>query len=283
MKTKIVMVLLAGTALLAACKGSGNYESQTADTIGREAHDSVKLVKTADMQLKVKNVQHTTEQIAKLTDLCGGMVMHHNMQTNIINRQDIDLGNDSIKKLTVFNTTAEMTIKVPSEVIEVFMDSLAHMGTFTGARKMDVEDRTLDYIAEKWKAKNREASVKLRSKIKLTQKGADSILSLKDDVVDRKISNLRTNEAAKFSTLSLALTQNNAVSKEVVASEDLSSYNTSFWVRGGIALANGWHYFSELLVAILNLWAFILAGAALCASIWYYHKRKKENKSLPAS
>ena len=84
MKTKILMALLAGTTLFAACSGSGNYKSGSMDTVVRVSDDSVKLVKTAEMKFKVKNVLLTGEQIAKLTQQCGGMVMHHNAQTQLV-------------------------------------------------------------------------------------------------------------------------------------------------------------------------------------------------------
>ncbi len=244
MKKKVFVALLAGTMLLAACKGSIN--SSTSDTLAKKAQDSVKLVKTAEMQIKVRDVRETAEIISKITTDCGGMVMHYNLQANIVNKQDIRLSNDSVKKLTIYNTTAAMVVKIPSEIIEPFMDSLNRLGIFIDGRKMYIEDRTLDYISEKLKAENRQASVKLRSKIKLTQKCADSILILKDDVVDRKVNNMRTKDAAKYSVLNLSLYQNNTVSKEVIASDDLSDYNTSLWVRLGLALSRGRYYFSEI-------------------------------------
>lgn len=271
-------MLLAGITLLVACKSSGSSTSTdiaSKDTVAQEARDSVKLVKTADMRFKVKNVQQAAEQISKLTQLCGGMVMHHNMQSNIIGNQDIQLGNDSLKKLTVYNPTADMVIKIPAEVAEVFMDSLNHLGLFVENRKMDVEDKTLDYLSQKLKAKNREASVTLRSKIKLTNHIADSILALKDDVVDRKIGNLRTNEAASFTTLSLSLYQSNTVSKEITASDDLSNYNSSVWIRAGLALSKGWFYFSEVIVGMLQLWAFIFAGGFIWLGISLYRRKRK--------
>lgn len=276
MKTKLFM-LLAGIVLLASCGGHGSYES--ADTVAN-SNDSTKLVKTADMRIKVKNVQSAAETVSKLTLVCGGRVMHHTQQSNVVNHQDITLANDSVKKLTVYNTAADMVLKVPSDAVELFMDSLNHLSTFIDQRKMDIEDRTLNYMSEKLKANNRQASVEMRKSIKLTQNGADSILKLKDDVVDRKIANLKTDDDVKFSTLTLTLYQNNTVSQEVIPSEDLSDYNSSLFVRVGLAFSRGWFYFSQLLVGILNLWAFILAGAAIWILIWRYQKHKKLTKPV---
>lgn len=276
MKAKL-LIMLAGIVLLGACKSSGNYS--TSDTVDTHSN-SVKLVKTADMRLKVKSVQRAGEQIAKLTDECGGLVMHHTMQSNIINKQDIQLNNDSIKKLTVYTNTADMVIKLPSPYVELFMDSLNHLGIYVDERKMDIEDRTLNYLSEKLKADNRKSSVALRTKIHLTQGGADSILALKDDMVDRKISNLKTDDAAKFSMLSLSLYQSNTVHAEVVANDDLDSYKNPLLTRMEMSLSRGWFYFSEMVVDLMNFWAFILAAVIVWFSIWMYRRKRKMVKTV---
>lgn len=265
------MALLAGSTLFAAC--SSNHSS-SADSVEKEAIDSPKIIKTADMRFKVKDVQKAAEQISKLTIEAGGMVIHHDMQTKITDKRDIVMPNDSVKKLIVYNTTADLVLKVPSEYAELFMDSLNRLSIFVDQRKLEIEDRTLDYLSQKLKVQNRESSVKLRSKVKLTQHVADSILMLKDDVVDRKISNLRTNDATRFSTLTLTLYQNNAVSKEVVASDDLSDYNSALSTRLGMALANGWNFFAQMVIGLLNLWAFIIAGAVIWGAIILYRRKK---------
>jgi hypothetical protein len=270
MKAKIFIVL-AGIAMLAACKGSS---TATTDSVSM---DSVKLVKTADMRIKVKDVQTVGEKISKLTTECGGMVMHHSTQANIVNKQDLQLSHDSIKQLTVYNNTAELVIKLPTEFLEPFMDSLNHLGTYVDARKMDIEDHTIDYLATELKAENRHESVKLRSKIKLTQGGADSILALKDEAVNQKVDNLRTNDAVVYSTLTLNLYQSNTVHAEVVANDDLGAYKTPLTTRMGLALSNGWFYFSDLMVGVINLWVFILAATA----IWYAVALYKHKKSVP--
>lgn len=276
------MALLAGATLLAACKGSGNYTTADSAKADIESADSVKLVKTADMRIKVKDVQRVATQISKLTIEAGGTVMHHTMRSDIIDKRDIPMPNDSVKKLTVYNTTADLTLKIPSEYAEIFMDSLNQLGSFVDQRNLNVEDRTLDFLTQKLKADNRNASVKLRAKIKLTQRGADSILQLKDDAVDRKVSNLRTVDASKYSTLTLQLYQDSAISKEIVPSNNLSDYNSSLSTRLGMALSNGWGYFSAMVIGLLNLWAFVLTGLLIWSGVVFY-RRKRTKVSQPGA
>jgi hypothetical protein len=159
MKAKL-LIMLAGIAMLAACSG----RTSTVDTDSLST-DTVKLIKTADMRIKVKDVASTAEKITKLALKSYGMVMHHTMQSNVVSKQDLQLSNDSIKRLTVYNATAELVIKIPAYVMEPFMDSLNHFGTYIDKRKMDIEDRTIDYFATKAKADNRQALLSYAAKL----------------------------------------------------------------------------------------------------------------------
>ncbi|MES2807301.1 MAG: DUF4349 domain-containing protein [Bacteroidota bacterium] len=273
MKAKILIVL-AGIAMLAACKGSGSY------SVDSVAIDTTKLIKTADMRIKVKDVQTVAEKISKLTIECGGMVMHNNQQANKVSEQDLKLSNDSVRRLTVFNRTADLTLKMPTKYLEPFMDSLNHLGIYVDARKLDIEDRSLDYAETEMKADNRKESAKLRSKhLKLTQGGADTLLALKDEFVEKKVANMRTDQAAYFSTLTLNLYENNAVHTEVVANDDLGAYNTPLSTRLGLALSNGWNVFGDVMVGLLNLWVFVLAIGGVWYAVVYYRRKRKVVKA----
>ncbi len=267
MKAKL-LVMLAGIAMLAACKGS-----ETEMALDSLMQDTM-LVKTAGMRLKVKNVQHAAEKISKLVADKKGMVMHHNMQSEVVSSREIKLSDDSVKKLTVFNTNADMTVKVPSNFIEAFMDSVNHLSTYVDTRSMDIEDRTADYAGEVLKAKNRETSIKFREKIKPTHEGADSILAIADNIVDREVANIRTEQASTYSTVTLTLYENNIVKAEVLANEDLNSYSLPLVKRIGLALTTGWLYFAEFVIGLLHVWPFLIAIAAGTFAILTYRKKK---------
>jgi hypothetical protein len=267
MKAKL-FVMLAGIAMLAACKGS-----ETKMALDSLMQDTM-LVKTADMRLKVKNVEQAAEKVSKLVAAKEGMVMHHNMKSEIVSSREIKLSDDSVKKLTVFNANADMTVRIPSNFIEAFMDSVNHLSTFTDTRSMDIEDRTIDHAAEVLKTENREESIVLRKKIKPTHKGADSILTIADNIVDRAVSNARTEQAAAYSTVTLNLYENNIVKAEVLPNEDLSAYSLPLLKRITLALSTGWFYFAEFVIGLLHLWPFIIAIGACTFAILAYRKKK---------
>jgi hypothetical protein len=273
MKTKIFISIMA-VALFAACKGrNGRYEiannSSSADTAGvSTANDTVadvklKLIKTADMSFKVKNVQQTADSICHITAKLDGMVVHHQMGSSIERSEDIRLGNDSVMRVSAFNTTADMTVKIPSEKLEDFMIHVSHMGLYVTSSKVDIEDKSLDYLSAKLKLKSRREMVAQQKAGKIKIKDPEAVLWLKDDMIDGIITNQKIDAAVNFSVVSLNFYQSNTIYKERIANDDPSAYKMPFFNRLLMALSNGWHLFVELLIGMANLWVLILAGIGL--------------------
>ncbi|HJP64543.1 MAG TPA: DUF4349 domain-containing protein, partial [Mucilaginibacter sp.] len=131
MKTKFLTLIVA-VALLAACKGKS--KSAEADSTRSSSFELKKmLVKTADINFKVKNVLKTGEAIAALTDQYNGMVMHHQTQSEMKASETIRLSNDSIMLVSAYNTTADMAVKIPAEKLENFINQVSHMGTYVNS------------------------------------------------------------------------------------------------------------------------------------------------------
>lgn len=286
MRPKILFSVLTGIVLLAACKQKTNYEadksrSSAADTIGMADTTATKLVKTADINFKVKNVQQTGENISALTAGYNGMVMHHREGSVIERSQDIHISDDSVMRVSSISATAEMTVKIPSEKLDEFMNKVAHMGLYVNNRQMDIADKSLDYLANRLKLKNRQELVNQQKAGKVIIKDPSAVLNLKDDLVDEQIGNKSIDDKVKNSVVSLSFYQSNVIAKEVIANDDPSAYNLPFFKRLGLALANGWSIFMELILALANLWVFIAAGGLVWYLIIILYKPKKGIVTLP--
>jgi hypothetical protein len=277
MKAKILMMMLAG-ALLAACKGSGSYESMdnVADTVATTDANLTepKLVKTAGINFKVKNVQQSSEKITSLTNQYKGMVMSHSVNSNINSTSDKRVSEDSVMRISAFYTSAQMTVKVPSAKLDEYLDSVAKLGVYVSTRSMDIEDKSLDYLSARMKLNSRKDMVDQQKKGKIVIKDPSAVLNLRDDLVDEQIYNRRIDEAVKYSVVNLSFYQSNTIFKEIIANDDPSSYNLPFFKRVGLALNNGWYIFKEALLVLANVWVFVLAGVALWQIIIYYRRKR---------
>jgi len=294
MKAKFIIPAAAVLILLAACKGksSRDYEflsrskstSSAADSISSSDTNKVaeKLVKTAEINFKVKNVRKAEEDIAALTTQYKGMVMHHQVQSTTGSTRDVHISDDSLMRIASFNTNGEMMVRVPSENLEEYMTRVSHMGIYVNMSKMDIDDRSLDYLSNRLKLKDREELVAQQRTGKIKIKNPADVLLLKDDMIDQKIGNLRTDAAVKYSVISLSFYQSDAIVKEVIANDDPSVYNIPLFQRLYLALVNGWSLFADLFIGLLNLWVFILFGLGFWWAIAVYRKRTNLPKAPAA-
>jgi hypothetical protein len=281
MKNRSLVMMLTGIVLLGACKNKSSYESaETADSVSSAANKMAdttaepKLVKTADIRFKVKNVQQTGENISALATKYNGMVMHHNMTSTDEQTHDVRISDDSIMRVSAFNTVADMIVKIPTEKLDEFLITVSHMGIHVNESKMNIEDKSLDYLAEKLRLKNRQEFIAQQKQGKIVVKDPNKVMNLKDDMVDEEIGNKRIDDAVKYSVVSMSFYQSNTINKEIIVNDDTSSYNLPFFSQLGMAIQNGWYIFSEVIIGLVNVWAFVLCGIAVWLGIRYYNKRK---------
>ena len=296
MRTKFLFPIAAALLLLAACKGKGgagaDYEitgkSKSASSADSTAVVSdtnkvaEKLVKTADITFKVKNVQKAGEDIAAMVAGYKGMVMHHRVQSTAGASRDVHVSNDSIMRVSDFNTNGEMVVRLPSANLEEFMTKVSHLGIYVNRSQMDIDDRSLDYLSEQLKLKDRQELVAAQKAGQIKIKNPTNVLLLKDDMVDQKIQNLRTDQAVKYSVVSLSFYQTDNVVKEIIPNDDPSAYNIPFFQRLALSLVSGWSIFVDLFMGLMNLWVFILCGLGIWWAIAAYKKRNGTVR-VPAS
>jgi hypothetical protein len=295
MKTKI-LIPLAGVALFCACKGGGSgSQSADSDTTTRSnltvKTDSVrrartaktfevaqiaqKLVKTASMHFKVKDVQQTSNQIGALTAGCNGTVMYHTINSIAGDSTTIRKTDDSLLKITVLNNTADMIVRIPSAKVETFVDQVAGMGVVVNSLKFEANDKTYDYLSTRLKLKNQQERAKSGESGSFNLKNPDVLLDYKNHIIDQQVNNLKTDDSVKNAVIALSFYENNVVHKELIANPDLSAYNLPLSTRLGASIKNGWSVFIDIMVELANLWVLAPVAGLVWLVVRYYQKKKK--------
>ena len=287
MKNQIV-VILAAIVLLAACKCKSNagYDfvnnSASADSIIRDTASihQPKLVKKATIKLKVKSVSATSKNILKLTDDYHGMLLHNEMESATERSSDVRISSDSVVRIVSLNTNARLTIKIPVNKLEEFLEKVETMGIYVNNRSIDIEDKSMEYTSSKLKLKNRLELVHQQKNGKITIKDPNNVLMLKDDMVDEQIASQDIDEKIKNATINLDLYQSNTITKETIVNDEPQSYNIPFLNRAQMAFANGWQLFSDIVIGLLNLWMIILL-AILTYFVYNYFRKNKSKLTVP--
>ncbi|KRT16633.1 hypothetical protein ASU31_07400 [Pedobacter ginsenosidimutans] len=235
-----------------------------------------KIIKTADMRFRVKNVQSTKEQLSKTIKAEGGTVAEFSIESSIQETDKVKQSTDSLKEITSYRTQGYLVAKVPSEKLDEFTNTIAKMAVFVDNQSMKMDDQSIAYLSNKLKAQNRVDAIEKINKV-ASKKSAnvESSLYIKDDYVDKRIENMQIDSRVKFSTITLNFYQDNTVKTMIVANDNLYDYRPAFANRLWLGIVNGWTIFKEIIIAISNLWMLILVGIAIFFTIKYFIRKNK--------
>ena len=276
MKMSNLLVLLAALCLFGACTRGGRHESEfnkdviiTADTVLSDS-SGAKLIKTAQVDMKVKDVAKVSEEVTLLTTNYHGMVMNHHLQSGEVRSEDMKLNGDSIQRVTVYHTTAAITVKIPPAILNQFMRDVSNLGLHVNVRRMDIEDKTFDYLTSQLYQSNRNELAAQQKAGKIVFKDPTTLLRVSDDLANEKVNNIRISHEIQYCVVDLALTQSNTVSIEHIANDDPSVYQIPFLHRIAFSLNHGWTLFADVIVGIANLWVFLILGIVAWFAVRHY-------------
>ncbi|RZL42422.1 MAG: DUF4349 domain-containing protein [Pedobacter sp.] len=259
----------------ASSESSNTAQSVDAEVIA-DSTATPKIIKTADMRFRVKDVQDTKENLSKTIKAQGGTVAEFSINSYIQESNKVRYSVDSLKEITSYRKEGMLVAKIPSEKLDDFINTIARMAVFVDNQAMKMDDQSIAYLANKLKAQNRaEALNTINQTAKRKGNNVETSLYIKDDYVDKKIDNMNIDNRVKFSTITLNFYQDNTVKTLIVGNDNLSDYKPGFFKRLGLNMLDGWKYFKELILALSHLWMFIVAGFAVFFGIRYYLKSKK--------
>lgn len=250
-------------------------EAIMADSTAKEDLPT-KIIKTADMRFRVKDVQRTKEQLSATIKAQGGTVIEFSIQSSVQESDKVKYSTDSLKEITSYQKEGLLIAKIPSEKLDDFTNTVARMAVFVDHQAMKMDDQSIAYLANQLKAQNRVDAVKQINKVSAKKSAnVESSLYIKDDYVDKKIENLNIDDKVKFSTITLNFYQDRTVNTFVVGNDNLYDYRPGFFQRLGLNIVDGWTIFKELILAISKMWMLVVLAVVLFFGIKYYIRNKK--------
>lgn len=281
MKKYLIYCLLAITAF--ACNSEKLSREETSDAVEANLESSdtsliERIIKTADMRFRVKDVQSTKEKLSSILKQEGGTVAEFSIQSNIQKTEKVQYKADSLLELTSYRTEGLIVAKVPSDRLDDFTNTVGKIAVFIDHQSMKLDDQSIAYLANKLKNQNRvEAVNQLNKHANKKSNNVATSLELKDDYVDKKIENLLIDNRVKYSNITLNFYQDNTVKKTVVGNDNLYDYRPGFFSRFALSIQNGWSVFKEFILALTNLWVLLVLIVA-----GYFIIRNYKRKRLPA-
>jgi uncharacterized protein DUF4349 len=215
-----------------------------------------KIIKTADVNIEVKNYKSFNESVKEKIHKYGGYIAQEQQNENDYKIEDV------------------ITIKVPVDQFDYLINELTPADEKVYEKKIASDDVTTAVVDTKSRLEAKK-EVRLRYLDLLRQaKNMEEILNVQHEIngIQEEIeaANGRIeylSHASVFSTINLTYFQVlNATAKD----PEKISFGTKLWE----AFKNGWEWIGDIFIGLISIWPLYLAGF-LC---WVAYKRLKPAK-----
>ena len=272
------LTLLAVITVIISCKKSSTNEESAAEEVVTSA-DSIsssaavekegsnrKFIRTAELKFKVKNVTQSTYAIENITNKFDGFVTYTNLQSNIVDKFETKISQDSTLETTRYNVENNITIRVPNKRLDTVIKSIAKQIDFLDYRIIKAEDVSLKMLSNQLSQKRSNTNDKRIEKA-IDTKGKkindiidaeNNLASQKEQNDNSKLENLSIQDQVNFSTLTIEIYQHESIRQEMHANtRDENYYKPNIGIRILDSLKTGWYVLLNVIVFLFQIWWFL--------------------------
>jgi len=282
MKTKFVTISLMALTLFACKKGEmTNSISEdamaTSDSISMSTTQVVEgkqFVKTAEVDMEVKDVYDTTISIEKRLQALGGFVTKSRMEAQTLSENTYNTSDESAMLIRKFQNHNRMQVRVPTEKLGEFLDFINDKKVFLNSRIISAEDVSAGIRLAKLES---ERQAKTKSNISQLKAGKDKVNLDDNNMSEANIQKYSDDVLAdnlKFSTVVIYIQEpKTSVAKiAIVNTKNIDNeykYNFLYDVKN--AFVEGFYLIQQIFVFLISIWPIVLIGGL----VFYFWRRRK--------
>lgn len=289
MKTTYLKLSLSAVLLLGiySCKkgevaatevsASDSAVSMVTDSVSSVATMEVKdkqFIKTADVNMEVKDVYEATVSIEKTVQDLGGFVTHSNLQSSILSEDTYNTSDNEAMLIKKYQTENTMKVRVPTEKLGELLTKINDKKVFLNYRTINAEDVTAGIKYAEMEGK----------RIKKTGENIDQLKTNKDKVqLDndnmaegnmQQLANMDTTDNIKYSTIDIYIKEPKLRIAEIAVTNTRNidnQYKFNFIYDAKNAFVEGFYLIQKIAVGLITIWPLLLI---LGAVIYFLRKRK---------
>ncbi len=265
------------TTDLDAYATSDTTATVVSDSISSVASMKVKdkqFIKTADVNMEVKDVYNATIAIEKSVQELGGFVTNSNLQSNVVSESTYNTSNEEAMLVKKYQTENTMQVRIPTEKLGDLLTAINANKLFLNSRSINAEDVTANIKYSELEGKRNQKTAENISKLKTNK---DKVTLDNENMSEgnlQKLQSMNMTDDLKYSTIDIYIKEPQLRIAEIVVTNTTSidnkyKYNFIYDAKDGFVY--GFYLIQRIIVALINIWPILLIAAAL---IYFLKKRK---------
>ena len=292
---KTAAVFFAVTISVIACKKSATsaYGSPeiadsaavavTSDSISMAATQEVegkKFIKTADVNMEVKNVYESTISIEKYLKGNGGFVTKSEMNSSVLSEENFPINDAEAKLVREFRQINDMEVRVPTVKLGEFLEFVNQSNLFLHTRNISAEDVSANIMMSDLEEKRMK---KTENNIQTIKNNAEKV-NLADNNLseqnNQKLATYNLSDNLKYSTVNLHLKEPSSRISSIAVTNTKNfdnQYRYNFFYDVKNAIIKGFYLTQEIIVGLFTIWPILLFSGI---GFYFWKKRKTASKNF---
>lgn len=296
MKTKYIRLTIATALLLGiySCKkgevSSENLEKYaSADSAIAISSDSVssvatmkvkdkQFIKTADVNMEVKDVYDATISIEKSVQELGGFVTHSDLKSNVVSEETYNTSDEQAMLIKKYQSENTMQVRVPTEKLGELLTLINNKKLFLNARSIHAEDVTANI---KYSALEAQRNKKTTDNIAQMKVNKDKVTMSDENMKEgnsQQLESMNMTDMLKYSTVDIYIKEPKIRIAEIAVTNTQSiddKYKFDFLYSAKSAFVEGYYLIQKIVVGLITVWPIVLIGIAV---VYFVRKRKPAKK-----
>ncbi len=244
-----------------------------------------KFVKSANVNMEVKDVYEATIFIENQLKNLGGFVTHSEIKSNVISDETYNTSDDKAVLLRKFQSDNTMSVRIPSEKLGEFLTFVNDKKLFLNTRVIHAEDVTNNAKIAELESNKAKQTGEIIDKMKNNEKKVE----LKNDNItddnQQKIANINLQDNLKYSLVEIYLKEPQVRIAEIPVTNTNyydNKYKINFLYEAKTAIISGFYIIQKIFIFLLNLWPFLILGGV---AVYFLRNKKithfKSDNNIP--
>lgn len=251
------------------------------DSVSSVATMSVKdkqFIKTANVNMEVKDVYDATISIEKSVQELGGFVTHSDLQSRVISEETYNTSDEDAMLVKKYQTENSMQVRVPTSKLGELLTLINDKKLFLNSRIINAEDVTSSIRYAELEGKRIKKTGENISELKTTKdkvKMSDENMSEENQ---QQLANLDVTDNLKYSTIDIYIKEPKLRIAEIAVTNSKNidnKYKFNFFYDAKNAFVEGFYLIQRIAVGLVTIWPIILIAAI---GFYFYRKNKSNNR-----
>lgn len=260
------------------------------DSVYVAINSNRKLIKTANLQFRVADVEKATVKIEQIAYRFGGFILKSGITKKTVQANTSRVNNDTVLEVGIAKIENNITLRVPQFLLDSTLARFSELWIELDERTVTAQDVTIDYLANELRAKiHQKTAVNINKAAQNNNTRLNDVVNAEQTAnqflevsIQKQVDNLTLQDRVDYATVTLKIYQDDLLYKKKIASYTLEDYEPGFGSDFVDALAFGWKIILGFILFLAKGWSVILISIAIFLAIYYFVRfliRRKRNKA----